>query len=203
MKRQPFQPPAPPFQTARLRLRPLQIGDAPTIQAQFERWEVVRYLNASVPWPYPPEGARIYLEQVLLPATQAGREQGWGLFLLDNPEQLIGAITLAVEGDENRGFWLTPEFWGQGLMSEACQCLTDYVFTDLGWTELVTGNAADNEASSRIKIQQGFQPVATFEKPFVGGTMTYIQWKLTHQAWLDRRSASRVVCPQATTVAFL
>ena len=186
--RKSFQPPAPSFQTDRLLLRPLQLEDAPAIQAQFERWEVVRYLNASVPWPYPPDGARYYLEEVLFPATRAGEEQGWGLCLLESPEQLVGAITLAIGGDENRGFWLAPELWGQGLMTEACNRLTHYVFVDLGWTELVTGNAADNEASSRLKVQQGFERMATFEKAFVGGTMAYIQWKLTRQAWLDRQA---------------
>ena len=50
-------PPTPVLETPRLILRPLRASDAPTIQRRFPQWEVVRFLSAIVPWPYPPDGA--------------------------------------------------------------------------------------------------------------------------------------------------
>lgn len=44
----------PTLYTERLILRPLELADADAVQQQFAHWEVVRYLNALVPWPYPP-----------------------------------------------------------------------------------------------------------------------------------------------------
>src|SRR5207253_6299536 len=41
----------PILYTERLILRPLELADAEAIQQQFPNWEVVRYLNARVPWP--------------------------------------------------------------------------------------------------------------------------------------------------------
>ncbi|MCZ3030472.1 GNAT family N-acetyltransferase, partial [Acinetobacter baumannii] len=58
----------PTLLTERLILRPLTLDDADGIQQQFPHWAVVRYLNALVPWPYPADGARTYLQQHALPA---------------------------------------------------------------------------------------------------------------------------------------
>ena len=49
--------PTPALCTERLLLRPLELADADAIQQLFPQWEVVRYLNALVPWPYPADGA--------------------------------------------------------------------------------------------------------------------------------------------------
>jgi RimJ/RimL family protein N-acetyltransferase len=58
----------PTLYTERLILRPLELSDAEAIQQQFPHWEVVRYLNALVPWPYPADGALTYLRDIALPA---------------------------------------------------------------------------------------------------------------------------------------
>ena len=46
----------PVLETDRLFLRPLELGDADQIQEIFPQWEVVRYLSAEIPWPYPMDG---------------------------------------------------------------------------------------------------------------------------------------------------
>jgi len=99
----------PTLYTERLILRPLTLNDAEGIQQQFPHWEVVRYLNALVPWPYPADGARTYLEKVALPAIARGEEWHWSIRLKSAPEQLIGNISLMDEVDNNRGFWLGPQ----------------------------------------------------------------------------------------------
>lgn len=67
----------PTIQTRRLILTPLQLADAPAIQQLFPHWEVVRYLDSRVPWPYPEEGALTYVRDHALPAIAAGREWHW------------------------------------------------------------------------------------------------------------------------------
>ncbi len=181
-----FSEPAPTFETERLVLRALAPQDAPTIQKQFERPEVTQYLNASVPSPYPEDGAQTFLRNVLLPAVKAGRERAWAIEL---GGQMIGAINISNQGEENRGFWLAPEYWGHGFMREASDRITAYVLTELGWPYLVTGNAAANVASSRMKRAQGFERISVFPKAFVGGTMDYEQWKITREDWIRRHAS--------------
>lgn len=180
-----FEANPPTFETERLVLKPVTLEDSPTIQRYFERWEVVEHLNKSVPWPYPPDGALVYLRDVLLPATQAGREQAWALFLKTQPG-LIGVVLLCTEGDENRGFWLAPEHWGLGLMTEATDRLLDHVFFDLEWPDLVTANATQNVGSRRVKEKQGFEKIADFSKEFVGGRKPCERYRVTRENWLNR-----------------
>ena len=56
-------PPTPVLETARLLLRPLVPADAPAIQRRFPRWEIVRWLNPRVPWPYPEDGAVRFISE--------------------------------------------------------------------------------------------------------------------------------------------
>jgi [ribosomal protein S5]-alanine N-acetyltransferase len=62
---QPPMPPTPVLETRRLTLRPLRQEDVPAIQRRFPRWEVVRYLAAHVPWPYPDDGAASHVAHSL------------------------------------------------------------------------------------------------------------------------------------------
>lgn len=110
------------------RAQPLQLSDAPAIQQRFAHWQVVRYLNAVVPWPYPDDGAQRYVRDVALPAMARGEEWHWTIRLLAQPDELIGSISLMDAVNNNRGFWLAPQWQGQGLMSEACEVVDAYWF---------------------------------------------------------------------------
>jgi hypothetical protein len=63
----------PVLETARPILRPLELADAHQTQALFPHWEIVRFLNASVPWPYPANGA-FHLLSRCSPARNCARE---------------------------------------------------------------------------------------------------------------------------------
>ena len=119
--------------TARLLLKPMALEDAEQIQALFPRWEIVKYLNAKVPWPYPPDGAVQYIRDAALPGMERGEEWHWTLRLLDRPETIIGCLGLMKSTEENRGFWLAPEYRGGGLMTEACWWANDFYFDVLGF----------------------------------------------------------------------
>jgi len=176
----------PCLETPRLLLRPLQADDADAIQECFPIWEVVRYL-AHVPWPYPPDGARSYLQEVALPAMARGTAWHWTLRPREAPGELIGLISLTLGETDNRGFWLALPFHGRGLMSEACVPVTDFWFEDLGQTLLRVPKAAANLASRRISEKQGMRLVRTGEKDYVGGRMASELWELTAGTWRARR----------------
>lgn len=174
----------PTLYTERLILQPLTLDDAEGIQQQFPHWEVVRYLNALVPWPYPADGARSYLEQVVLPAMAQGREWHWSIRLREAPGQLIGNVSLMDEQDNNRGFWLGPQWQGQGLMSEASAAVTAYWFTVLGRPVLRVPKAAPNLGSRRLSEKTGMRLIRTEEGQFVEGAFPKDIWEITREEWL-------------------
>jgi len=177
----------PALETPRLLLRPLEIADAEQIQVLFPHWEIVRYLAAQVPWPYPADGALHFIRNVALPAEERGEAWHWTLRLKSNPDQIIGSIDLSKKENENRGFWLSPAWRGQGLMTEACKVVTDFWFNTLNFPVLRAPKALGNVASRRISEKQGMRLVATEERDYVSGRFPSEIWEITVEEWRARK----------------
>ena len=180
----------PTLETARLLLRPLAIEDADQVQALFPHWDVVRYLNAIVPWPYPPDGASTFYRNVALPAIERGDEWTWTLRLKSDSDRIIGSISLKRSDEENRGFWLGLPWHGQGLMTEAADAVTDFWFDVLKFPVLRVPKAAVNAASRRISEKQGMRLVATVERDYVSGRFPADIWEITADEWRARKTAT-------------
>ena len=179
----PNVPAIPEGRTARLILRPLQLSDAPQIQAIFPRWEIVRYLANRVPWPYPPDGAEQFLREVALPQMERGEGWHWTLRRIADPSRLIGCLGLLKSEDESRGFWLDPQWQRQGLMSEACAWANDFYFDELLFERMRVPKAAVNLASRRISEKQGMRLIRVEERDYVCGRMRSEIWEITATEW--------------------
>jgi len=177
----------PTLETDRLWLHPLELPDADQIQVLFPHWEIVRFLAGRVPWPYPADGARTYLRDIALPAIERGEEWHWTLRLKPDPAQIIGCISLLKSENHNRGFWLGLPWQGRGLMSEACQAVTDYWFDVLKFPVLRVPKAIGNTASRQISVRQGMRLIATEPREFVSGRLPAEIWEITAEEWRNRR----------------
>jgi RimJ/RimL family protein N-acetyltransferase len=179
----------PALETERLFLKPLALADAKPIQKLFPRWEIVRYLNAAIPWPYPADGARTFIERVL-PEMERGESFFWTLRAKTAPQQLIGVISLFPKKEENRGFWMAPEWQGKGLMTEACDAVTAFWFDVLKQPVLRAPKALVNEASRRISVKQGMRIVSREERDYVIGRLPSEIWEITAEEWRARQRMS-------------
>jgi RimJ/RimL family protein N-acetyltransferase len=174
------------IETARLSLEPLTLDDAPPIQRMFGIWEVVRWLE--VPWPYPPDGALTFVSEVALPQMAAGCAWFWSIRQKSAPAELIGLISLKDVEDDNRAFWLAPGLWGAGLMTEACDAVTDFWFEALDRPNLRVHKAADNIASRRISERQGMRVLRTSTSRLASGEHSSEVWELSRDEWRARRA---------------
>ncbi len=177
----------PTLSTPRLLLPPLELADAPQIQLLFPHWEVVRYLAAQVPWPYPADGAYRHIRDMALPAVERGEAWHWTLRLKSAPDQIIGSIDLRKKENDNRGFWLGLPWQRQGLMTEACEAVTDFWFDTLNFPVLRAPKAVANVASRRISEKQGMRLVATEDRDYVSGRFPSEIWEITAQEWRARK----------------
>lgn len=173
----------PVLETERLVLRPLEIEDAEAVQRLFPRWEIVRYLNAIVPWPYPEGAAAAYIRDAALPAAERGEAWHWTLRLRSAPDAPIGMIHLACSEDNHRGFWIVPEEQGRGLMTEAVIAVNDFWFDVLGFPVLRAPKAAANAASRRISEKTGMRMVGVTERDYVSGRLPTEVWEITAEEW--------------------
>jgi RimJ/RimL family protein N-acetyltransferase len=183
-----FTPMTPTLETARLLLRPIELADAEQIQGIFPQWEIVKYLANKVPWPYPSDGALTFLRDVALPTIARGDEWIWTIGRKEEPGTIIGCISLRKNADENRGFWIAPEWQGRGLMTEACDIVTDFWFETLKFPILRAPKAIANEASRRISEKQGMRIIAAEERDYVSGRLPSEIWEITAQEWRARRN---------------
>ena len=177
----------PSLETPRLLLRPLELADAEQIQLLFPHWEIVRYLAAQVPWPYPADAAYRYIRDMALPAMERGEAWHWTLRLKTSPNQIIGSIDLRTKENDNRGFWLSLPWQGQGLISEACEAVTDFWFNTLNFSVLRAPKAIANAASRRISEKQGMRLVATEERDYVSGRFPAEIWEINAEEWRARK----------------
>lgn len=178
-------PPTPVLETARLILRPLEARDVPAIQRIFPQWEVVRHLHATVPWPYPEDGAATNMVQCL--EDRAKGEKFYWAITLKGSDELRGLISLWAFDParrDSRGFWLDPLLHGQGLMTEAANAVTGYAFETLGYPCLYLTNSTANRASGRIKEKQGAVRAYVEPHDFVSGPGERQVWLLTRESWL-------------------
>lgn len=181
-------PPTPTLETGRLILRPLRASDAAATQRLFPHWEVVRWMNAQIPWPYPADGAETNMADSL--ARRARGERMFWAVTVKGGDGLRGRIDLWPDDGtrrDMRGFWLDRALQGQGLMTEAADAVTGYAFDVLGWPELHLTNATENRASARIKEKQGAVEIAREPAHYVSGPAERQIWRLTPEAWRARR----------------
>jgi ribosomal-protein-alanine N-acetyltransferase len=176
----------PALETRRLVLRPSELADAEQVQILFPHWEIVRYLADTVPWPYPADGAYRYYHDDALPAIERGEAWMWSLRLKTNPHEMIGLITLMKNETNNRGFWIGQKWQGQGLITEACDAITNYWFNVLNFPVLRVPKAIANTASRRISERQGMRVIETEERDYVSGRLPSEIWEITADEWNAR-----------------
>lgn len=92
---------------------------------------------------------------------------GWGIFL-KNTNKLIGTIGYYRMKMENYraeiGYMLMPEFWKQGIMSEAMMRVIDFGFYEMKLHSIEADINPNNIASAAILKKHGFVKEAYFKE---------------------------------------
>ncbi|VWX50531.1 hypothetical protein NOVOSPHI9U_290051 [Novosphingobium sp. 9U] len=81
---------------------------------------------------------------------------------------LIGAVSLMPRERQDvaeLGYWLSPDYWNQGLMTEAALLVISYGFEGLGLTAITSGCFQDNTASARVLAKLGFVETRRVKRP--------------------------------------
>lgn len=177
------------FRTKRLILKGISLEDEPSYTKHFVDYEVIRYLSRTVPWPYPENGVKHYLKNVILPKQGIDRWT-WGIFLQSNPEELIGCVDLWKDANpSNRGFWLGKKYWNKGIMTEAVYPVIEFAFYDIGFKQLIFSNAAGNVGSIKIKVKTGCKLVDISSAEYVDPSFTEQElWTLSLESWGPKRA---------------
>ncbi|MEO1704620.1 MAG: GNAT family N-acetyltransferase [Pseudomonadota bacterium] len=158
--------------TARLRLRPLEEADAPRVVEILNDLSVSRWLSR-VPHPFTLSDVRT--------KDDSGRSNWPGTMAIIHGGRIIGAVGTS----SHLGYYLAPEAWGQGFMSEAVSGALAHVFEEQGRDEIVSGYFRGNDASRRILEKHGFRAEGTREMASLatGIVHDFTDLRLTRADW--------------------
>jgi [ribosomal protein S5]-alanine N-acetyltransferase len=124
-----------------------------------------------------------------------GRAVGW--IALDDIEWQVRALRL----DRGElGYWLGPQVWGKGLMTEAATAVVRFGFDTIGLHKVTTRCLADNHASRRVIEKVGFRYIGCAEDDVWrdGRWHALLLYELTSPEWPDVHTTMRVSRPRPT-----
>ncbi|OJW53941.1 MAG: hypothetical protein BGO67_07700 [Alphaproteobacteria bacterium 41-28] len=173
-----------PIATDRLTLRPLEEKDAEALAALANDARIAERL-ARLPHPYALADAHQFIAYARM-GIQKGTHVS--LAVIRRADQtFIGVVGL----EEEVGFWLGVEFWGQGYGKEAVKALIHFAFFTLQQEELKGCALENNLGSRRIFEDLGFTQTGTKESTSVAyaGTKPAVTYALSRKDFIKRYNA--------------
>jgi RimJ/RimL family protein N-acetyltransferase len=137
-------------------------------------------------------------------AVHKSLEQNAGVvWAIEHEQRVIGSIGLesmvfarhAWRVDRAElGFWLAPEHWNKGLMTEAADAAVRCGFQTIGLHKVTVGCIADNVASRRVIEKLGFRYVGRLEDDVWrdGKWHSHLRYELTAPEWPDVHTTMKI-----------
>lgn len=147
----------PALETARLRLRPFTLADAPRVRDLAGDRRVAE-MTLNIPHPYPEGAAEAWIAGHA-PGAAAGMLYSFAIERRDDG-LLMGAIGVVPDQRHNRaeiGYWLGVDYWNRGYMSEAARRAVAFGFADLGLRRIQATCLPRNPASARVMQRAGMR----------------------------------------------
>lgn len=139
-------------------VREFQTTDDRALQRAANFASIAR-MTASLPSPYRLHHAQAWI--ALCRRRYARSTSTKRNFAICDGDQLIGAIGASRYGDEAEiGYWLTPEYWGKGMMTKVVRRLLPVVQQWWNITRVVARTFPENIGSRRVLEKNGFQQTA-------------------------------------------
>ena len=124
-----------------------------------------------------------------------GQERGWTLWAVIHREdsELIGFCGFwdGFAPDVEIGWRLRPEYWGQGLATEAAKAVMEYGFRRWGFPRLISVAQPENKASIRIMEKLGME----FERTFLHEGFEVVCYSKMNPAIKDASTTGLLVRP--------
>jgi RimJ/RimL family protein N-acetyltransferase len=145
----------PTFITARLKLRPFTLDDAPAVKELAGAREIAA-TTVNIPHPYE-EG----MAEEWIGTHQAAFDRGEAVtFAMSfrTDAQLIGAIGISIDQSHRlaeMGYWVGKPYWNQGYCTEAAREVLRYAFDVLGLNRVQALHMTRNPASGRVMQKVG------------------------------------------------
>lgn len=142
----------------RIVLRPLKMSDAKDIYLNIQDKRIAEN-TLSIPWPYKLKDAKNF---ILKAQKTLGQRKDFTFGIeLNNTKEIIGCIGLHKVNFEHKnaeiGYWLSSNYWNQGIMTEAGRLILKFAFKKLKLHRVYGFAFSDNPASQKVLEKLGFK----------------------------------------------
>lgn len=158
-----MEPSFPLLNSPRLRLRQIEPTDIGNVYQGLSNPEVIKYYGVNFDSLEATEEQMVWFRDL----EQNGTGIWWAICSPDN-RAFYGAGGFNNLSKQHRkaeiGFWLLPEFWGQGFMQEAFPLICDFGFMHLQLNRIEGFVDSDNQNCKRVVEKLGFKLEGTMRE---------------------------------------
>jgi len=134
-------------------------------------WSATRYPGFNDGMPWGPPGAKSEIFRWTERNLEMWSSGGEYVFTIRSrtDNRFIGRVAIRREQGEgvwSIGFWIHPECWRQGFVTEASQSVIEFGFGRLGANKIVAAHAIWNTASKRVMQKLGLKYVRDNSRGF-------------------------------------
>lgn len=143
------------IEARKFKLRPFRKGDEAAITRHANNHSIYR-MTIALPYPYSRKDAREWIAQNQ--AEQHRKRPGMVSFAIDVDGEAVGCVgmsDLRVHKAEI-GYWLSEDYWGRGIATQALRLTTRYGLNDLGLRRIHASVFTFNRASVRVLEKAGY-----------------------------------------------
>ena len=139
------------------KIREWRLSDAADLAVALSNKKVQDNLRDGLPFPYTEKDGLDYITAML----SADKNDTFA-FAVTVDDKVIGSIGVFRQGNIHRltaelGYYISEEYWGNGIMTEAVKQICEYVFRNSDIIRIYAEPFSHNTASCRVLEKAGFQ----------------------------------------------
>lgn len=137
-------------------------GDIESLVNHADNRNIADFLADDFPSPYTYDDGREFLATIR-------NDDPLQIFAIDVDGEAVGSIGIFPQSGIHRknaeiGYWLSEEYWGEGIMTEAIKRITLYGFGTFDIVRIFARPFSTNRGSQRVLQKAGFTFEARFSK---------------------------------------
>lgn len=139
------------------KIRKWELSDARDLAVALSNTKIQDNLRDGLPYPYTEQDGTDFISAML-----SADENETFAFAITVDSKVIGSIGVFRQGNIHRqtgelGYYISEEYWGKGIMTEAVKQICKYVFYKSDIIRIYAEPFAYNAASCRVLEKAGFQ----------------------------------------------
>ena len=145
-----------------IKLRQWRKSDVGSMVKHANNYNVAKWLTNQFPYPYAAEDAEDYLNLI-------ENDNPTKVFAIEVYGDAVGSIGVFPQSDIHEksaeiGYWLSEQYWGNGIMLKAIQEIVNYGFKTFDIVRIYARPFSTNKGSQRVLEKAGFKLEAILKR---------------------------------------